>query len=153
MWQSTSSSAYPSSESENTSISTSDSTTISTVSPTSSSSIVQPPFKTPPKLKLIEQVLTDNPGTSVANLRNLALSLARDAIFGRDEMLKFSLSGRKNTCCFDEKKMEYIRTVVRSRVPNMTKGEFNGIWGLCKGTISKSCQTLRTKAKRKLITM
>ena len=75
-----------------------------TISPASNSSIVQPPFTTPPKLKPIEQVLADNPGNSVAKLRNLALSLARDAIFGRDEMSKLSLSGRKNTCCFDDKK-------------------------------------------------
>ena len=95
--------------------------------------------------------MADNPGSSVANLRNLALCLARDAIFGRDEMVKFSLSGRKSTCSFDEKKMEYIKTVVRSRVSNTSEGEFNGIWSLCKGTISKSSQTLRTKAKRKLV--
>ena len=80
-----------------------------------------------PKLKPTEQVLADNPGSSVANLRNLALCLARHAILGRDEMVKFSLSGWKNTCSFDEKKMEYIKTVVRSRVPNMSEGEFNGI--------------------------
>ena len=47
LWQSTSSSVYPSSESENTSISTTDSTTISTISPTSNLSIIQPPFVTP----------------------------------------------------------------------------------------------------------
>ena len=95
--------------------------------PASSSSLVQPPFTTPPKLKSIEEVLADNPGNSVANLTNLALSLARDAIFGKDEMAKLSLSGRKNTCSFDKKKMEYIKTVVRSKVPNMSEGEFNGI--------------------------
>ena len=125
LWQSTSSSIYSSSESETITISTSESTKIS---PASNSSLLQPPpFTTPPKLKPIEQVLADNPGSSVANLRNLALCLARDAIFGRDEMVKFSLSGRKSTCSFDEKKMEYIKTVVRSRVPNMSEGEFNGI--------------------------
>ena len=76
---------------------------------------------TPPKLKPIEQVLADNPGSSAANLRNLALCLARDAIFGRDEIVKFSLSRRKNTCSLDEKKMEYIKTVVRSRVSYMSE--------------------------------
>ena len=102
MWQSTSSSIYPSSESGTTTISTSESTKIS---PASNSSLLQPPpFTTPPKLKPIKQVLADNPGISVANLRNLALCLARDAIFGRDEMVKFSLNGRKSTCSFDEKK-------------------------------------------------
>ena len=107
LWESTSSTVYPSSESESTAISTSESTA-------SNSNLLQPPpFTTPPKLKPIEQVLADNPGSSVANLRNLALCLARDAIFGRDEMGKCSLSGRKNTCSFDEKTMEYIKTVVR----------------------------------------
>ena len=98
LWESTSSTVYPSSESESTAISTSESTA-------SNSKLLQPPpFTTPPKLKPIEQVLADNPGSSVANLRNLALYLARDAIFGRDEMGKCSLSGRKNTYSFDEKK-------------------------------------------------
>ena len=93
MWQSTSSSIYPSSESETITIGASESTKIS---PASNSSLLQPPpFTTPPKLKTIQQVLAYNPGSSVANLRNLALCLARDAIFGRDEMVKFSLSGWK----------------------------------------------------------
>ena len=114
-------------------------------------STLQPPFSTPPKLQSIEQVLGDNPGSSVANLRNLALSLARDAIFGREQMVRCSISGRKNTSSLDDKKLEYIKTVVRSRVPNMAQNEFECIWRLCKSTISKSCQSLRTSTKRKLI--
>ena len=118
-------------------------------------SILQPSFSTPPKLQSIEQVLGDNPGdnpgSSVANLRNLALSLARDAIFGREQMVRCSISGRKNTSSLDDKKLEYIKTVVRSRVPNMAQNEFECIWRLCKSTISKSCQSLRTSTKRKLI--
>ena len=102
---------YPSSESEITTISASQSTKIS---PASNSSLLQPPpLTTAPKLKPIQQVLAYNPGSSVANLTNLALYLARDAIFGRDKMVKFSLSGWKSTCSYDEKKMEYIKTVVR----------------------------------------
>ena len=115
-------------------------------------SVQRPPFSTPPKLRPIEEVLGDHPGSSVANLRNLALSLAREAIFGKEQMIKCSLSGRKNTTCLDEKKLNYIKTVVRSRVPNMTQNEFDCIWGLCKSTISKSCQSLRNKTRRKLST-
>ena len=84
----------------------------------SNTGVQQPSFTTPPKLQHIEQVLGDHPGTSVAKLRNLALSLARDAIFGREEMVRCSLSGRKNTSSLDERKLDYIRTAVRSRVPN-----------------------------------
>ena len=54
-----------------------------------------PPFKTPPKLLEVLDVLADHPGTGVANLRNLAISLAKDAIFGKDEMMRCSLSGRR----------------------------------------------------------
>ena len=60
LWQSsiqTSSSVYPSSESESTTNSTSEITNISMIIPASSLSIVQPPFTTPPKLKPIEEVL------------------------------------------------------------------------------------------------
>ena len=111
-----------------------------------------PPFNTPPKLKTVEDVLSNHTGTEVADLRNLAISLARDAIFGKQEMIRCSLSGRKNsnTASLDEKKINYIKTVVRSRVPSMSEERFNLVWPLCRGSISKSCQVLRTKAKRKL---
>ena len=110
-----------------------------------------PPFPTPPKLDSVETILLDNPGTAVANLRNLAVALARDGVFGKQEMAKCSLSGRKGTASLDEKKMRYIRSVVQSRVPNMADVEFEYLWGLCRASISKSCQTLRNRAKRKLL--
>ena len=47
-----------------------------------SQSIPVPPFSTPPKLKPVEQVMRDNPGTTVASLRQLTTALARDAILG-----------------------------------------------------------------------
>ena len=115
-----------------------------------SSKFGPPPFKTPPKLQTIQDVLGDNPGTEVANLRNLAISLAKDAIFGKEEMMRCSLSGRKNTATLDEKKLKYIKTIIQSRVPRMSETEFEHLWLLCRGSISKSCQCLRTKAKRKL---
>ena len=51
-----------------------------------------------------------------------------------------------------------LTTIIRKRhqmgwIYQGSAGEFNGIWSLCKGTISKSSQTIRTKAKRKLISM
>ena len=128
----------------------SDSSTPSTSS-ASNTGVQQPSFTTPPKLQPIEQVLGDHPGTSVVKLRNLALSLTKDAIFGKEEMVRCSLSGRKNTSSLDERKLDYIKTVVRSRVPNMAQNEFDCVWGLCKSTISKSCQSLRSKTRRKLI--
>ena len=160
IWKQSSNSNYQSSSDNETMLSTTpavDSLQLSGSSDTSTTSAgdvnVQPPlFSTPPKLRPIEEVLGDHPGSSVANLRNLALSLAREAIFGKEEMIKCSLSGRKNTTSLDEKKLDYIKTVVRSRVPNMTQNEFNCIWGLCKSTISKSCQVLRNKTRRKLPT-
>ena len=157
---STSNSTYHSSSENDTILSTTpavDSLQRSYSSDTSTASISnvsvqRPPFSTPPKLRPIEEVLGDHPGSSVASLINLALSLAREAIFGKEQMIKCSLSGRKNTTSLDEKKLDYIKTVVRSRVPNMTQNEFDCIWGLCKSTISKSCQSLRNKTRRKLST-
>ena len=74
----------------------------SDISTTSISNIIvqQSPFSTPPKLRPIEEALGDHPGS---NLRNLALSLVREAIFGKEKMIKCSLSGRKNTTSLDEK--------------------------------------------------
>lgn len=91
-------------------------------------STLQPSFSPSPKLQSIEQVLGDNPGSSVANLRNITLSLARDAILGREQMVRCTLSGWKNTSSLDDKQLEYIKTVARSRIPNMAQNEFECIW-------------------------
>ena len=56
--------------------------------------------------------MNDHPGTDVNSLRELAKALTRDTIFARDELIKSSLSGRKNTGSLDKKKMDYIKTVV-----------------------------------------
>ena len=66
------------------------------------------PFSTAPKLQPIEKVLNDHPGNDVAKLRELAIALARDAIFGKDELIQCSLSGRKNTGSLNKKKLDYI---------------------------------------------
>ena len=77
-------------------------------------------------------VLGDHPGTGIANLRNLAISLARDAIFGKEEMMSCSLSCRKNTTALDKKKkLSYIKTIIQSRVPRMSETEFASLWILC----------------------
>ena len=93
--------------------------------------LVPPPFATPPKLLPIEHVLKDNPGNSFAALRILSTALARDAIFGRDEMVRCSLSGRKGIVSLDTQKLDYIKSVVKSRVPRMPPVEFEYIWSLC----------------------
>lgn len=109
--------------------------------------IPPPPFSTPPKLKPIERVMRDNPGKDVTTLRNLTTALAREAIFGRDDLAQKSLSGRKNTGILDEEKLSYIKTLVRSRVPEMSKTEFEATWKMCRASLSKSCQTLRARKK------
>lgn len=113
-------------------------------------SIPQPPFKTPPKLQSIEQVMNNNSGTDMASLRNLAIALAKDAIFGREEMSKSSLSGRKTTAILSPKKLDYIKTLIRTRIPKQSAVEFEYVWSLCRGSLSKSCQTLRNSCKRML---
>ena len=90
----TSNSNYHSSSDNETMLSTTpavDSLQLSYSSDTSTASISNisgiPAFFTPPKLRPIEEVLGDHPGSSVANLTNLALSLAREAIFGKEQMI------------------------------------------------------------------
>lgn len=117
--------------------------------PQVNSMIPPPPFKTPPKLQSVEQVMNNYTGTDVASLRILATALAKEAIFGREEMSKASLSGRKGTGTLSQEKLDYIKTLVKSRVSHKPAVEFEHIWSLCRSSLSKSCQALR-HAKRKL---
>ena len=86
-----------------------------------------PPFLTPPKLQPVEKVMGDHPGNDVATLRELAIALACDAVFGRQELIKNRLSGRKNTGSLDRKKLDYIKTVVHTRRPTMSDVDFEQI--------------------------
>ena len=113
--------------------------------------VPQPTFNTPPKLIPVERVMMDNPGCDVASLRRLTTALAREAIFGKEALRKSSLSGKNQTGCLEKHKLDYIKAVVKSRVPNMPEVQFEGIWSKCRGSLSKSCQTLRVSAKKKLL--
>ncbi len=112
--------------------------------------IPPPPFSTPPKLKTVEQVMSRYSGSDLASLRKLTTALAREAIFGRDVLAQKSLSGRKETEQLDKEKLDYIKTLVHSRVPNKSAVDFEDTWKWCRGSLSKSCQTLRN-AKTKNI--
>ena len=70
--------------------------------------------------------MLDHPGTEISKLKDLAVALAREAIFGHDGLAKCSLSGRKNTGTerLDNKKLEYIKRVVRTRRPNTSYVNF-----------------------------
>lgn len=91
----------------------------------------------------------ENSGCDNASLRKLTTALAREAIFGRDEMAAKSLSGRRNTKELDKAKLDYIKTLVHSRVPKKSKVDFEEIWKQCRGSLSKSCQTLRNNIRNK----
>ena len=58
----------------------------------------------------------------------------------------------KNTGSLDPRKLDYIKTVVHSRVPDKLKVEFEYIWGLCHSSLSKSYQTLCNNARRNYLT-
>ena len=120
-------------------------------SPPPLSTIPPPPFRTPPRLQSVEQVMSNCTGTDVASLRVLTTALARDAIYGREEMVRSSLSGRRGTGVLSQEKLNYIKTLVRSRVPDKPSVEFEHIWTLCRGSLSKSCQALRTANARRRI--
>ena len=87
-------------------------------------------------------------GTGLAALRKLTTALAREAIFGWEALVKLSLSGRSESEQLGPQKMDYIETLVHSRVPN--KSDID-TWKICRQSLSKSCQTLRSSAKKKLI--
>lgn len=109
---------------------------------------IPPPFPTPPKLQPIDEVLGDNPGTSLQCLRNLTVNLAKKSIFGKEAMSRCSLSGRNRTASLSEHKVNYIKALIRGRVPEMSQIEFQYTWEKCRESLSKSCQTLRGKYKK-----
>ena len=121
--------------------------------PASTSSIPPPPFQTPPKLQSVSEVMRDFPGTDVASLKRLAVGLARFAIFGRHKLTTKSLSGRNNIKVLEAEKLEYIKILIQSRVPEKSQVEFEFIWKECRTSLCKSCQTLKKQSKKnKLLT-
>lgn len=90
-----------------------------------------PPFSTPPKLRAVDEVMRDHPGTDVHSLRRLATGIAREAIFGKKELQQSSLSGKNRTGSLDKTKLDYIKNVVKSRVPSMSLVEFEFVYGKC----------------------
>ena len=97
----------------------------------------------------MEQVLHNYSGTDLAALRKLTTALAREAIFGREELAKKSLTGCNETEQLDPQKLDYIKTLVHLRVPKKSAVDFEETWKLCRGSLSKSCQTLRNSVKKK----
>ena len=75
-----------------------------------------PTFNTPQKLVPVEQVMKECPGTDRAALWKLAGTLARDAIFGKEELRASSLKGgrKTKTKSLDKQKLDNIKTVVRT---------------------------------------
>ncbi len=102
----------------------------------------------------MEYVLREFPTTNTASLRILAVALARDAIIGQEEIATKSLSGRKKPGLngpLDQEKLEYIKAIVRIRVPRKSPVESEDVWALCRQNLSKSCQSIRNSFKKKRI--
>ena len=115
------------------------------------SSLLPPPLNTPPKLLSVDDVMRDYPGNAIFTLRRLTTALARDAIFGKEALRRSSLSGKNNTGCLEKRKLECIIALVRSLVPTVADITFEAIWAKCRSLLSKSCQTLRVTAKKKIL--
>ncbi len=83
------------------------------------------------------------------SLRNLAVALAKDSIFGEDELKMCSLSGRKNskTKPLKPAKLGYIKQLEFSRIAYaMQEKEFDLLWEKkCLQSIGSKCQALRKK--------
>ena len=90
-------------------------------------------------------MLNENTGTSNTALRNLTISLAKHAIFGREELAQCSLSGRKNTATLNECKVNHIKALIRGRVLSSSAVEFEYLWDQCRASLSKCCQSLRRR--------
>jgi len=79
----------------------------------------------------------------------LSSALALQSIFGRDALRRSSLrgGGKSNTDSLDKQKLDYIKAVVRSRVPDIPSVAYETI----RFSIGKRFQTSRdfAAAKRK----
>ena len=102
--------------------------------------IPPPPFSTPPKLHAIEEVMRVIPGTDIASLRRLATAVAREVILGKKELQHSSLSGKKRTGSLDKSKLDYIKSILKSRVPNMRVLEY--YWSWSGQSADHHCQSL-----------
>ena len=108
--------------------------------------VPKPPFSILPGLKPVNQVLSEVRGTSDDALIKLAIALAKQSIFGKEEMERGSLSGRGDLLALDEQKVNYIKEVVRSRVPRSEVDfEASAVWKSCRQSLSKVCQSFRNK--------
>ena len=117
--------------------------------PNAESLLPPPPFSTPPKLVPVDQVMKEYPGRELTTLRRLAAALARDAIFGRDELRRGSLRGGSNNnyTTLDKEKLNYIKMIIRTRATDTSALAFEAIWDQCRTTISKLCQQIRDSGK------
>jgi len=81
----------------------------------------------------------------------MSCALAHQSIFGKDTLFRGNLrgGGKNNTASLDKEKLEYIKAVVRTRIPNMSSVAYKAVWDNCKESISKCCQTMRDSAKKK----
>ena len=94
------------------------------------------------------------PGKDTKTLRTLAVSLARDCVFGPKVMQESTRSGRGQSGQkqLDPEKLQYIKSIIAGRTgKNPTDPEFELIWDKCLTSIGKQCQILRNKEKKKLM--
>ena len=81
----------------------------------------------------------DYRGMDGTSLRWLTTALACEAIFSGDALCR---SSKNNTGSLGKHKLDYIKAVVKSRVPNMLEITCEGIWSKCCVSLLKLCQTL-----------
>ena len=97
--------------------------------------------------------MNDRPGKDIQRLRELAIALAKDAIFGKEQLMKCSLSGREHTGTLDQEKLEYIKIAVHSQVSNKSAVEFEHIWQLCQSSISQVLPDLENECEEETVTL
>ena len=72
--------------------------------------------------------MRDIPKTDITSLRQLATALAREAIFGEKELQHSSLSGKNRMGSLDKSKLDYIKSIMMPRVPEMQELDFKLVW-------------------------
>ena len=87
---------------------------------------VLPPlaFITPHKLVPVKEAIEEYSESDMATLQKLTTALTREAMFGKEEICRSSLRRQNNNGGVNRKTSHYIKTVIKSCVPNMPEVHF-----------------------------
>lgn len=119
----------------------------STATPEEASFTLKLPLPTTPQGSKIEKLLNRPKYQNPANAGRLAVALALEVFFGREELGESSLSGGHGMLkLLDESKLDEIEEVIKGFYRTKVK-KIGDLWQKCRLAIGKKCQYIRKEDK------